>query len=197
MLVAIWLTTKQIVQIMIMRQSRRNIASKYFICFFLIQCNHVKSTNNNYNLNKKSIVKYHEAYPTRTNSPIMWSKKGMITFDVGGSVFSYKIFALSKSCVILQNYPNNHKSLFSSSHPERCTATVHIYTVNMTHDAHAIVRGISKMFQKMVELGMCIYSVKQQNEHSPFMTTRIASSQIFISVTTLHVIFSPSAAVVL
>lgn len=31
------------------------------------------------------------------------------------------------------------------------------YTVNMNHDAHAIVRGISKMFQKMVELGIRIH----------------------------------------
>ena len=109
----------QALQIMMARQSRRNIASNHFICFNVT-------------------VKHHEAYPTRMNSPIMWSKKGMITFPVGGSVFCYKIFATSKICVILHNYPNNHKILFPSSHPQRCTATC-AYTVNMNQDAHSIV----------------------------------------------------------
>ena len=105
--------------------------------------NNIKSTNYNYVLifklqsEKKTLtVKHHEAYLTRMNFPIMWWKKGMITFPVGGSVFSYNIFAASKSCVILQNYPN--KILFSSSHPQRCTATC-AYTVNMNHDAHSLV----------------------------------------------------------
>ena len=40
-----------------------------------------------------------------------------------------KIYAMSKSCVILHNYPNNHK----------------------------IFCGISKMFQKIVELGIDIH----------------------------------------
>ena len=106
--------------------------------------NNIKSTNYNYHVlifklqseKKKLTVKHHEDYPTKMNSPIMWSKKGMITFPVGGSVFSYNIFATSKSCVIFHNYPN--KILFSSSHPQRCTATC-AYTVNKNHDAHSLV----------------------------------------------------------
>ena len=136
----------QALQIMMARQSRRNIASNHFICFFLIhqQCKIYKLPLPCFNFQttiwkKKTLtVKHHEAYPTRMNSPIMWSKKGMITFPVGGSVFCYKIFATSKICVILHNYSNNHKILFPSSHPQRCTATC-AYTVNMNQDAHSIV----------------------------------------------------------
>ena len=85
----------------------------------------------------------------------MWSKKGIIIFNVGGSVFSYKIFATSKSCVILHNYPNNHKIWFSSSHPERCIATC---AYNSQHEPWCTFSGgISKMFQKIVELGTHIH----------------------------------------
>ena len=70
----------------------------------------------------------------------------MITFPVGGSVFSYKIFATYKSCEILHDYPNNHKIWLSSSHPKRCSATCG-YTVNMNYDAHSCVEW-AKCFKR-------------------------------------------------
>ena len=67
----------QALQIMIVRQSRRNIASNHFTHFFLVhqrckiyklqlQCSNFQTT-----ILKTPTIKYHEAYPTRTNSPIM------------------------------------------------------------------------------------------------------------------------------
>ena len=57
------------------------------------------------------------------------------------------------------------------------------------------------MFLKILELGIHIHVhihlVKQQNEHSPFITTLITSLQSLISVVTVNMIFFPSAPVVL
>ena len=165
--------------------------------------NNIKSTNYNYVLifklqsEKKTLtVKHHEAYLTRMNFPIMWWKKGMITFPVGGSVFSYNIFAASKSCVILQNYP---KRFYFLPHTLRdALLLVHIQlTWTMMHILLWNKQNVSKCSWIRHTHTQVLYRVNQQNEYSPFMTTRIASSQIFLSVTTLHVIFSPSAAVVL
>ena len=57
------------------------------------------------------------------------------------------------------------------------------------------------MFLKILELSIHrhvhIHLVKQQNEHSPFITTTITSLQSLISEVTVHMISFPSAAVVL
>ena len=61
--------------------------------------------------------------------------------------------------------------------------------------------AVSKIILKILELGIHIdvhiHLVKQQNEHSPFITTLIISFQSLTLEATLHVIFFPSAAVAL
>ena len=123
-------------------------------------------------------------------------------FIDGRSLFSNKIFGTitctSKNFLILNNYPNNHSFnlIFFLTPQMHCYCTC-LYTVNSNQCKFPC--GVSKMILKILKLGIHIHVhlVKQQNEHSPFMTTLITSFQFLRLVITVHVISFPSAAVVL
>ena len=126
----------------------KKIASNHFISFFLIyqQCKIYGKWVLIYSLqSEKKTGKYHKICPTKKEFTNYVIKRGMMRFTVGRSLFSNKIFAtmtcMSKNCLILHNYPNNHKFnlIFFLTPQMHCYCTC-LYTVNSNHDAHSLVQ---------------------------------------------------------